>query len=162
VAAARAAHLIVDAPPAIFADPLAAPLLGGDAEQLLSYHRRHGSHLVLAGARAQVLCRGRYVEDRLAEAIDRGTDRYVILGAGLDTFAHRSPLADRVRVFEVDHPASQDDKRVRAAAAGLIGSVSYVDVDFEAEDLLARLVAGGFDRWRPAVVSWLGVCMYLT
>jgi methyltransferase (TIGR00027 family) len=161
-AAARAAHLIVDGPPTIFADPLAAPLLGGDADELLSYHRLNGSHLVLVGARAQVICRSRYLEDRLAEAVDRGTDQFVILGAGLDTFAHRSPLAHRVRTFEVDHPASQDDKRVRVAAAGLAGTVSYVDVDVEADDPLARLVAAGFDPTRPAVVGWLGVCMYLT
>jgi methyltransferase (TIGR00027 family) len=161
-AAARAAHLVVDAPPTIFADPLAAPLLGDHADELLSYHHLNGSHPVLVGARAQVLCRSRYTEDRLAEAVDRGTGQYVILGAGLDTFAHRSALAHRVRTFEVDHPASQDDKRARVAAAGLEGEVSYVDVDFESEELLGRLVAGGFDPSRPAVVSWLGVCMYLT
>ena len=159
-AAARAAHLIVDGQPTIFADPLAAPLLGDQAEELLSYHRRHGAHLVLAGARAQVVCRSRYAEDRLAEAVGRGTEQYVLLGAGLDSFAHRCELP--VRVFEVDHPASQADKRDRVGRAGLSGEVTYVDVDFETDDLLGRLVERGFDRSRPAVVSWLGVSMYLT
>jgi methyltransferase (TIGR00027 family) len=159
-AAARAAHLIVDAPPTIFADPLAARLLGDEAEQLLSYHRQHGAHPVLAGARAQVVCRSRYAENRLAEAVERGTRQYVLLGAGLDSFAHRGDQA--VRVFEVDHPTSQADKRERVSRVGLTGEVSYVDVDFDSDDLLGRLVGGGFDPSRPAVVSWLGVSMYLT
>jgi methyltransferase (TIGR00027 family) len=160
-AAARAAHLIVDSEPTIFADPLAAPLLGDRAEELISYHRTHGTHPVLVGARAQVLCRSRFTEDRLAEAVAGGTGQYVMLGAGLDTFAHRSPLAHRVRVFEVDHPSSQADKRVRLAAAGLSGPVSYVDADFDTDDLLSGLAAAGFDPRRPALVSWLGVSMYL-
>ena len=160
-AAARAAHLIVDAEPTIFADPLAAPLLGERADEFLAYHRLHGTHLVLAGARTQVVCRSRYTEDRLAEAVARGTGQYVILGAGLDTFAYRSPLAHRVRTFEVDHPSSQADKRARVTAAGLSGPVSYVDVDFETDDLLSRLVGKGLDPHRPTLVSWLGVSMYL-
>jgi len=112
-AAARAAHLIVDGPPTIFADPLAHLVLAERADELLSYHRRHGEHLVLASARAQVTCRSRFTEDRLVDAIARGIEQYVILGAGLDTFAYRSELAARVRVFEVDHPSTQDWKRAR-------------------------------------------------
>jgi len=159
-AAARAAHLIVDGAPTIFADPLAARLLGDEAEQLLTYHRLHGAHLVLAGARTQVVCRSRYTEDRLADAVERGTRQYVLLGAGLDSFGHRND--QEVRVFEVDHPASQQDKRDRVSRAGLTGEVSYVDVDFDTDDLLGRLVGGGFDASLPAMVSWLGVSMYLT
>jgi O-methyltransferase involved in polyketide biosynthesis len=90
-AAARAAHLIVDNEPVIFADTLAQAMLGERAEELISYHRAHGTHPVLAGARAQVTCRSRYAEDRLAEAIGRGIGQYVLLGAGLDSFAYRSP-----------------------------------------------------------------------
>ncbi len=110
-AAARAAHLIVDSEPVIFADTLAQALLADRAEELISYHRAHGAHPVLAGARAQVTCRSRYAEDRLADAVGRGIGQYVLLGAGLDSFACRSPLAERVRVFEVDHPATQEYKR---------------------------------------------------
>jgi methyltransferase (TIGR00027 family) len=116
-AAARAAHLIVDSAPTIFADRLASRLLGEQAGELIGYHRAHGSHLVLAAARAQVTCRSRYAEDRLTDAAERGITQYVILGAGLDSFAYRSPLAGRVRVFEVDHPATQQWKRSRLAAA---------------------------------------------
>jgi methyltransferase (TIGR00027 family) len=159
-AAARAAHLIVDGQPTIFADPLAAQLLGDEADELLSYHRNHGTHVVLTGARTQVVCRSRYTEDRLADAVGRGIRQYVILGAGLDTFAYRSPLAQHVRTYEVDHPASQADKRIRVDAAALSGPVSYVEVDFESGDLgaaLSNALGPG-----PAFVSWLGVTMYLT
>ena len=121
-AAARAAHLIVDNEPVIFADTLAQAMLGERAEELLSYHRVHGTHPVLTGARAQVTCRSRYAEDRLADAIERGIGQYVLLGAGLDSFAYRSPLAGRVRVFEVDHPATQEYKQRVREVAGLAGA----------------------------------------
>jgi O-methyltransferase involved in polyketide biosynthesis len=113
-AAARAAHLIVDDDPPIFADTLAEAMLGERAVELIAFHRAHGTHPILSSARAQVTCRSRYTEDRLAEAVGRGIGQYVILGAGLDSFAGRSPLADQVRVFEIDHPGTQEWKR-RAA-----------------------------------------------
>ena len=74
-------------------------------------HRAHGAHPVLCGARAQATCRSRYTEDSLARGVGRGITQYVILGVGLDSFAQRSALARRVRVFEVDHPATQEWKR---------------------------------------------------
>jgi O-methyltransferase involved in polyketide biosynthesis len=125
-AAARAAHLIVDDEPRIFADTLAEAMLGERAEEFIAYHRAHGTHPVLAGARAQVTCRSRYTEDRLARGIEHGIGQYILLGAGLDSFAYRSPLAGRVRVFEVDHPATQEWKRRVAAGsvAGAAGSVA--------------------------------------
>jgi len=175
-AAARAAHLIVDDEPRIFADTLAGAMLGERAEEFIAYHRAKGTHPVLAGARAQVTCRSRYTEDRLARGIEHGIGQYVLLGAGLDSFAYRSPLAARVRVFEVDHPATQEWKRrvvaggfagtadaassaggVRGAAAG----VTYVPVDFTRDSLAEGLSRTGFDAARPAFVSWLGVTMYL-
>ncbi|HEX5188416.1 MAG TPA: SAM-dependent methyltransferase [Streptosporangiaceae bacterium] len=163
-AAARAAHLIVDKPPAIFADTLAARLLGEQAEELIAYHRAHGSHVVLAGARGQVTCRSRYAEDALAAAVDEGTAQHVILGAGLDSFAYRPGLASRVRTFEVDQRASQDDKRARLAAAAIPepDNVVFVPVDFESASLAAELARAGLDLTTPAFVSWLGVTMYLT
>jgi methyltransferase (TIGR00027 family) len=163
-AAARAAHLIVDGEPAIFADVLASALLGDRADELIGYHRAHGAHPVLSTARAQAVFRSRYAEDRLADAVRRGITQYVILGAGLDSFAYRSDLAERVRVFEVDHPATQQWKR-RLLSAGRItgpGSVTFVPADLETGSLTEDLVQGGFDPIRPAVVSWLGVTMYLT
>ncbi|MFG2039747.1 class I SAM-dependent methyltransferase [Dactylosporangium sp. NPDC048998] len=156
-AAARAAHLIVDDEPYVFEDPLAVVLLGDRADELLAYHRLHGEHPVLSGARAQVLCRSRYAEDTLHRSFH---SQYVILGAGLDSYANRG--GDDVRVFEVDRAATQEFKRAALRAAGLPERAAYVAVDFERDDLLERLVAHGFDPLRPAVVSWLGVTMYLT
>jgi methyltransferase (TIGR00027 family) len=164
-AAARAAHLIVDGQPTIFADTLAAALLGDRAEELIAYHERHGTHPVLAGARVQVTCRSRYAEDRLARASGAGVTQYVLLGAGLDSFAYRGgPLAGRARVFEVDHPASQEFKRAALAAARVEapGNVRYVPADLARDDLARCLDAAGFDAAAPAVVAWLGVTMYLT
>jgi methyltransferase (TIGR00027 family) len=164
-AAARAAHLIVDGEPRIFADPLAAVLLGDRAEELIGYHRLHGTHPVLVGARVQVTCRSRYAEDVLARASGGGVSQYVILGAGLDSFAYRGGLlAGRVRVFEVDHPASQEVKRAALAAAGIEvpDSVRYVPADLARDPLGGCLDAAGFDASLPAVVSWLGVTMYLS
>jgi methyltransferase (TIGR00027 family) len=117
---------------------------------------------VLAGARAQVVCRGRYAEDRLADAVARGVEQYVILGAGLDSFAHRSGLADRVRIFEVDHPAAQEWKRRRTGPVPAAATLTYVAADLETDPLGDRLTATGCDPSRPAVVSWLGVSVYLT
>lgn len=177
-AAARAAHLIVDNEPVIFADTLAQAMLGERADELIAYHRDHGTHPVLAGARAQVTCRSRYAEDRLAESVERGIGQYVLLGAGLDSFAYRSPLAGRVRVFEVDHPTTQAYKRrVCGAAGGVCGAaggggatedgrlavrdVRFAGVDLGRDSLEEALVRAGFDAGRPAFVSWLGVAMYL-
>jgi methyltransferase (TIGR00027 family) len=156
-AAARAAHLIVDDAPYVFVDRPAIILLGDRADELLEYHRAHGRHLVLAGARAQVLCRSRHTEDTLAWS---GHGQYVILGAGLDTYAYRATSG--VSVFEVDQPATQDFKRAALRAARIPEKAAFVPIDFERDDLVDRLVEHGFDPQRPAVVSWLGVTMYLT
>jgi methyltransferase (TIGR00027 family) len=164
-AAARAAHLLVDGQPVIFEDTLAATLLGDRAEELVAYHRRHGTHPVLSGARVQVTCRSRYAEDALARAIGAGVTQYVILGAGLDSFAYRGGfLAGRVRVFEVDHPASQRVKRAALAAAGIgvPDGVRYVPADLARDPLAVCLAAAGFDAAAPAVIAWLGVTMYLS
>jgi methyltransferase (TIGR00027 family) len=163
-AAARAAHLVVDDEPVIFADTLAAALLGDHADELISYHRLHGTHPVLAGARTQVICRGRYTEDSLARAVGRGVGQYVILGAGVDTFAYRSDLAGQLRVFEVDHPATQRWKRRALAATGIPErpNVAFVPADLTADSLTERLRAAGCDLAAPVLVSWLGVTMDLT
>lgn len=166
-AAARAAHLLVDDTPPIFADTLARTFLGERADELLGYHRSYGEHPVLSGARTTAVTRSRYTEDRLAELAGRGIDQYVILGAGLDSFAYRSGPADRVRVFEVDKPATQRWKRALLAETGTTvpPSVVFVPVDFEKESapaLADHLARAGFDPARPALVGWLGVTMYLT
>ena len=163
-AAARAAHLIVDQPPWIFTDTLAMALLADQGPDLVEYHRAHRTHVVLTGARAQVTCRSRYAEDALAAAIGRGVTQYMILGAGLDSFSYRSDLARMVRVFEVDHPDSQESKRARLSAARIAvpDNVAFVPFDFEQQSLTGALTGYQFDPALPAFVSWLGVTMYLT
>ena len=163
-AAARAAHLVVDREPLFFRDPVAADLIGEPGAEMVGYHRRSGDHIVLAGTRTQVTVRSRWTERRLAELTDGGLDQYVILGAGLDSFAYRSPLVGRMRVFEVDHPATQRWKRDLLGAASITppDGLTFVGVDLETDPLPDRLAAEGFDLSRPALVSWLGVSMYLT
>jgi len=162
-AAARAAHLIVDKEPFIFADTLALALLGDYAEELVSFHRLHGDHAALSGSRAQAASRSRYTEDRLAAAAGRGVRQYLILGAGLDTFAYRSPLAGAVRVIEVDHPATQEWKRRALTAAGIVvpSGVAFVPADLAEGDLGEVLRRAPLDLASPVFVSWLGVVMYL-
>ncbi|MFG1862197.1 class I SAM-dependent methyltransferase [Microbispora bryophytorum] len=163
-AAARAAHLIVDGEPVVFRDPFAYALLGEWADDCLRPHREMPDHPVVAGLRAAVVTRGRYTEDRLAGAVRRGVRQYVILGAGLDTYAWR-PASGPVEVFEVDHPGTQRWKREATARAGLPAPrrLTYVPADMEAGECpVDRLVAHGFDPDRPAFVSWLGVTVYLT
>ncbi len=111
------------------------------------------------------ILRARYAEDRLAEAIADGVRQYVILGAGLDTFALRHPeLADRVRIFEVDQPGMQAVKqeRVRRVHGGLPAHVTFVPVDFETDRLHEALDRAGLDPRTPAFFSWLGTTYYLT
>jgi methyltransferase (TIGR00027 family) len=163
-AAARAAHLIVDGDPPIFSDTLALSLLGPRAEQAIERHRHNAANPAAWGTRALVTARSRYTEDSLAESVRRGVTQYVILGAGLDSFAYRCDLATRLRVFEVDHPATQAWKRQRLAEAQIPvpGTVTFTPVDFERDSLTGQLVASGFSMAEPALVSWLGVTMYLT
>jgi methyltransferase (TIGR00027 family) len=162
-AAARAAHLVVDQSPFLFADTLATRLLGERADELIGYHRQHRQHPILSAARGQVICRSRYAEDHLAAAAAAGVRQYVLLGAGLDTFACRSPLAGQISVFEVDHAATQNWKRAALAAAGIHvpPSVAFIAAGLGTGALAEALADGGFDFGQPAVISWLGVIMYL-
>lgn len=162
-AAARAAHLVVDGEPRIFEDRLAGVLLGDSADDLVAVHRDDTIAEDLARMRVAMTTRSRYTEDRLSEAVRRGIGQYVILGAGLDSFAYRSTLGGQLRVFEVDHPSTQAWKRERLAAAfvAVSDATTFVPVDFRVDSLTDRLVAGGFDPSEPAFVSWLGVTQYL-
>lgn len=160
-AAARAAHLEVDQPPYLFEDTLARRLLGEQAEELLAYHHRSGSHPVLVGTRLAVTARARYAEQHLAEAVRRGITQYVVLGAGLDSYGCRS--APAVTVYEVDEPDTSAWKRevLHKAGVEVPDSARLVPADLTHASLMDSLVAAGFDARRPAFVSWLGVTMYL-
>jgi methyltransferase (TIGR00027 family) len=158
-AAHRAAHQILDLP-RIFEDELALPILGEEGEAML--RERLDEPARLSGLRALIAVRSRIARDRLGAAIERGVRQYVVLGAGLDTSAYRDP-ARRLRVFEVDHPATQSWKRARLDAAGIAGALmpSYVPVDFERKSLRAALEEASFSFGEPAFFAWLGVLPYL-
>jgi methyltransferase (TIGR00027 family) len=161
LAAVRAAHFAADEPK-ILSDPLAGKLAGEFAEGFIA--RVRGDPTALP-TRFMAVARSRWAEDTLIEARTEGVDQYVLLGAGLDSFAYRRPDPDDgLEVFEVDHPSTQAWKRQRLADVGLEipSSVRYVPVDFERQDLSDELQRAGFDPGRPAVVAWLGVADYLT
>ena len=161
VAVRRAAHQLFDQPK-VLDDPLALPIIGAEAREKLLSSRKAQSTTARA-FRAFMAARSRYAEDQLARAVEDGVKQYVVLGAGLDTFAYRSPFTD-LRVFEVDHPATQAWKRKRLQVAGVAvpASLRFVPVDFERQTLAAELESGGFDFASPAFFSWLGVTPYLT
>ncbi|HUQ59483.1 SAM-dependent methyltransferase [Lentzea sp.] len=161
---ARAYHQIADQP-RIFTDPLAARLLGHTAEELpgLAATDRLSGAVTDRNRRLFFASRARFAEDAVAAAVAAGARQVVILGAGLDTFAYRNPRRD-LRVFEVDHPATQAWKRERLATAGIDspGTLTFVPVDFETQALATELESAGFRRTDPAVFVWLGVVYYLT
>lgn len=163
VAIRRAAHQVLD-DPKVLDDPLALPIIGWDEAARLKEGSDEQQGRFARTVRAFMVARSRLAEDELAAAIERGAAQYVILGAGLDTFAYRNPYAaGGLRVFEVDHPATQEWKRGRLAAAGIAPptSVTYVPVDFERETLPEELRRAGFKADVIAFFSWLGVTMYL-
>ena len=162
VALERAVHQLIDTP-LVLADPLAIRMLPPeDAERLSEHPDRHDASPVARPIRATVVARSRIAEDELSRATAAGVTQYVLLGAGLDTFAYRNPHQG-VRVFEVDQPSTQQLKRERLTAAGIAipETMTFVPFDFRAQTLPAVLDAAGFDRQKPAVFAWLGVVMYL-
>jgi len=165
VATLRAAHQLIDQPPWILDDPIVLRLLGPTArERVLDNAERFRSPRAV-GLRAHVLLRSRYAEECLQAAVNRGTTQFLVLGAGMDTFAFRQPpWASALRIFEVDHPASQQAKRDRLAAAGISApaNLTFVPVDFEHETIRERLIEQEFDFSALTFVSCLGVLVYLS
>ena len=154
----RAAHQLLDKP-LVFEDPLAVRIIGARAEANLPEQPKN---FVAARFRAYMAARSRFAEDELRGAVSRGVHQYVILGAGLDTFAYRNPFP-HLRVFEVDHPATQAWKRKRLAQVGIAipPTMTFAPVDFTRETFDDGLRKAGFEESTPAFFSWLGVTMYL-
>jgi methyltransferase (TIGR00027 family) len=158
VAIRRAAHQLVDHP-CVLNDPIALRLVGPGFDRDLE----RASHEVARDFRAFMATRSRFVEDQLAAAVAAGVTQYVILGAGLDTFAYRNPFAS-LHVFEVDFPATQEWKRGKLAEASIAepANLTFVPLDFEHKALGEGLREAGFDAARAAFFGWLGVVPYLT
>jgi methyltransferase (TIGR00027 family) len=161
VAAHRAQHQLLDEP-RVFEDPLALSVLGRQRAEALQHNGRRDDDAWSRALRAFVVARSRLAEDQLAFAVRRGVRQYVVLGAGLDTFAYRN-RHPALRVFEIDHPATQAHKRdmLRAEGIKVPASVQFVPVDFERDTLADGLGRAGFDASAGAFFSWLGVTQYL-
>jgi methyltransferase (TIGR00027 family) len=162
-AAARALHRDEPAP-WVLDDPLAAGLAGPDGTAMMARLRAELPAPGLLAFVRWVCVRSRFAEDTAEEAASRGVGQYVIVGAALDSFAcRRGDLQARMRVFEVDHPATQAWKRQRLADLGLARppNLAFVPADLGRQPLRDALEAAGFDASVPAVFSWLGVTMYL-
>ncbi|MBL8380746.1 MAG: class I SAM-dependent methyltransferase [Burkholderiales bacterium] len=157
----RAAHQVYDRP-LVFDDPLALSVVGASAEAELRADawRGRGS----SALRALVVLRSRHAEDALAAAHARGIRQALVLGAGLDTFGCRNPYAPSLKVYEVDHPATQAWKRARLAESGIAvpPALTFAPVDFERQTLGAALAQAGFRADQPTFVTLLGVVVYLT
>jgi methyltransferase (TIGR00027 family) len=163
VALWRAQHVQIDPEPHVLEDEIGLRLIAPTSGWR---NRPDMKGRAAERYRAGVVIRARFVEDLLTEEIERGVTQYVILGAGLDTFAQRKPeLASRLKIFEVDRPGPQAWKRERQIQLGygIPRWLHLVPVDFESgESWLDQTVAAGFDPARPAFVSCTGVSMYLT
>jgi methyltransferase (TIGR00027 family) len=162
VALRRAAHQIYDSP-VVFDDPIAVGILGETyAEQLRRTPLRPDRPFSTA-LRAFLVARSRYAEDNLRQAVSSGVEQYVLLGAGLDTFGYRNPFT-QLRVFEVDHPATQQWKRelLQRNHIAIPDSIAFTPVDFERQSLAEQLGFAGFNSEAPAFFAWLGVVPYLT
>jgi methyltransferase (TIGR00027 family) len=163
VALWRAMHVQVDAPPHVLEDEIGLELAApGNGWQLRGDMHPQGTRIF----RASIVARARFIEDLVVEQAGQGVEQYVILGAGLDTFAQRRPdIASSLHVYEVDQPGAQDWKRQRLIELGygIPEWLRLVPVDFEAgPSWWDALVASGFDAKQPAVVASTGVSMYLT
>jgi methyltransferase (TIGR00027 family) len=159
-AAHRAAHQILEGG-RIFRDPLAVRILGRDPESIAREAEAEPSRRRM---RLFIAVRTRFAEDAVAAAVESGVRQLVVLGAGLDTYAYRSPFGSQLRIFEVDHPATQEWKRQRLTEAGIAlpQAMTFASIDFERQTLAEGLAAVGFDRQLPAFFTWLGVVPYLT
>jgi len=164
VAMRRAAHQLLDRP-VVLEDPIALRIVGPRGAAAIRENPRRFDSAFGRALRLFLVARSRCAEDALAHAVAAGVRQYVVLGAGLDTFAYRNPHPpERLRVFEVDMPATQAWKREMLGRTKIEPPVSltFVPVDFETQSLPEQLRAAGFGENEPAFFSWLGVTMYLT
>ena len=164
VAMRRAAHQLLDRP-VVLEDPIALRIVGPRGAAAIRENPRRFDSAFGRALRLFLVARSRCAEDALAHAVAAGVRQYVVLGAGLDTFAYRNPHPpERLRVFEVDMPATQAWKREMLGRTKIEppASLTFVPVDFETQSLPEQLRAAGFGENEPAFFSWLGVTMYLT
>ena len=156
----RAAHQVLEHG-FVFADPLALSILGADADDAIALAKERPERRPL---RLFIAMRSRFAEDSARHSIAKGVRQILVMGAGLDTFAYRLERTQDMRVFELDHPATQAEKRRRLTEAKIAepAHVSYVAHDFERGSMIGALKTAGFDPDRRTFIIWLGVTPYLT
>lgn len=163
VALWRAMHLQVDPPPHILSDDIGIKLLAPDA----GWQKRPDmSANGTRRARASIVARARYIEDLVIEQTKHNVNQYILLGAGLDTFAQRKPqTCNDLKIFEIDQQGPQEWKRQRLIELGygIPDNLKLVAINFEQNsDWLSQLSQAGFNLKQPAIVASTGVAMYLT
>lgn len=158
----RANHQLYDHP-VLLADPHAVPILGPEAQPHLKGKGLENALPHVRAMRSVIVGRSLLAEQTLAAAYERGVRQYVLLGAGLDTFAYRNPWPD-LTVYEIDYPATAAWKQASLKQAGITppANVVYASIDFEAETITAGLKRAGVDVTKPMTFAWLGVIPYLT
>ena len=159
----RALHQTIDDDPKILTDPVALRLIDSDDDR--RWLAPLLDHPFAKQWRAGFALRARYAEDCLAEAVQRGARQFVVLGAGLDTFAYRQPVwGSSLRIYEVDHPTTQQWKRGRLKAADISipPNLTFVPIDFERTSIPEALRATDFAFDALTLFSWMGVTQYLT
>lgn len=161
VALWRALHVLIDSAPHVLDDTIGLKLAAPEE----GWQQRPDMHPVgTARFRASIVARSRFIEELVEEELKKGTRQYVILGAGLDTFAQRrAELASQLQIFEVDQPETQAWKKQRLQELKLPAELHFVPINFEAKpSLWTELGKAGFEKMKPAIVSSLGVSMYLS
>ncbi|HEY6082230.1 MAG TPA: class I SAM-dependent methyltransferase, partial [Chitinophagaceae bacterium] len=158
----RAMHIQVDAKPYILEDEVGLKLIAPNEgwQQRPDMHPQFTKRL-----RASILARARFIEDLIIEQSKQGIGQYVILGAGLDTFAQREPdIASKLQVYEIDQPDTQTwkEQRLIELGFGIPGWLHFVSVNFETSSWWEQLLKAGFDIHKPAVIACTGVSLYLT
>ncbi|WP_167240100.1 class I SAM-dependent methyltransferase [Massilia genomosp. 1] len=149
----------------VFSDPFALPILGNHLAQMVESDPYQFNDPMSRGVRAAAVVRSKAAEDMLEESLNQGVGQYLVLGAGLDTYMLRHPGADKhVRVFEVDHPATQAWKKdiLREQGLKVPDSVEFVAADFETVTLASALASSTWRSDVPSCFSWLGVTVYLS
>lgn len=163
-AALRWLHQTIDGEPKVLVDPVSGHLLGEGVLRAIAARLGDPHSPDMLALRSHVVLRSRYGEDRLASAVGQGVSQLIILGAGLDTFAYRQPeWARRLRIYEVDQPASQAEKRwlLSHAHIAIPDNVEFVAIDFEQTSLADGLKTAAVDFSSKTFLSCLGVTMYL-
>lgn len=161
----RAAHMLLDGTPKILDDPVSVRLLDAPTRDWIVAHPERFAAGASWSMRGHVVVRSRFAEEALERTVADGVRQLVVLGAGYDTFAFRQPgWASALRIFEVDHPASQESKRqvLSAASVPVPPNVTFAPIDFEHETLADGLARAGYDPAVPTFISCLGVLVYLT